>query len=155
MLAATLLEENFNAGATGWTSSAGTWSTATTPGWVTAPTGLTSDLDRDSANFSAFSSAIVTPHQRVAGWIGVAFRVQDASTYYGFMWTGTTRQLQRVIEDSHTPLDTQAGPAFVANRWYHMGSRATGTQLTVYVTEASRCSARLTARSPVVAALCR
>ncbi|MBE2236684.1 MAG: DUF11 domain-containing protein, partial [Caldilineaceae bacterium] len=130
--AATLLQETFNAGATGWTSSSGAWSTIAAPGWVRAPSGVTSLFTRSGASFTDFSYSAIVSATSTSGSLGLVFRVQDANNYYRFVWTGAAPhyRLERVSGGAPTTVAAAAG--FIANRWYHFEVRAVGNQFTIY-----------------------
>ncbi|HHY55738.1 MAG TPA: DUF11 domain-containing protein, partial [Chloroflexi bacterium] len=130
--AATLLQENFNGGATGWSSSSGVWSTV--DGWVRAPSGVTSIFTRTGVSLNNFSYSAIVSATSTSGSIGLAFRTQDANNYYRFVWTGTSPhyRLERVSGGSPSTIATAVAAGFIANRWYHLEVRAVGSQFTIF-----------------------
>ena len=128
---ATLLQDNFNAGLSGWSWSSGSWSALA--GWVIAPASGASLLTRNGATFSDLSYSALVSATSTSGSIGLVFRVQDTANYYRFVWTGASRLIERVDGGSPTPVASQTAGAFIANRWYHLEVRAVGDRLTVYL----------------------
>jgi uncharacterized repeat protein (TIGR01451 family) len=137
---ATLLEDNFNAGVSGWsTTGGGTW--VWSNGTYQAPTGGTG-IGRISrkgdTGWTDYSYSAMIRSTSTSGHFGLVFRGPTAgtNTFYRFRWgneANNNRRLERIVGNSIQATLAQDTAAYVPGRWYHIEVRAEGNRLRVYV----------------------
>jgi uncharacterized repeat protein (TIGR01451 family)/fimbrial isopeptide formation D2 family protein len=131
---ATLLQDNFNAGLTGYATVNGTWSAAN--GWLLAPTNADSRIIRSSGVYSDFSLSGIFTTTDTSGDLGFIFRAQDINNYYRFVWNrggANNYRIERVEGSTVTTIGAPAGAAYTTHRWTHVEVRAVGTAFTVFI----------------------
>jgi uncharacterized repeat protein (TIGR01451 family)/fimbrial isopeptide formation D2 family protein len=137
---ATLLEDNFNAGVSGWsTTGGGTW--VWSNGTYQAPTGGTGIgriSRKGNTGWTDYSYSAMIRSTSTSGHFGLVFRGPTArtNTFYRFRWgneANNNRRLERIVGNSIQATLAQDTAAYVPGRWYHIEVRAEGNRLRIYV----------------------
>jgi len=137
---ATLLEDNFNAGVSGWsTTGGGTW--VWSNGTYQAPTGGTGIgriSRKGNTGWTDYSYSAMIRSTSTSGHFGLVFRGPTAgtNTFYRFRWgneANNNRRLERIVGNSIQATLAQDTAAYVSGRWYHIEVRAEGNRLRIYV----------------------